>query len=76
MIKTEPCGYGCGKPWRRWEGTKLIGHAKCAATEIILADVAKLLKDPHTTQAQIAAKYSVTTSVVRAWAALVKERGR
>jgi hypothetical protein len=28
----EPCGYGCGKPWRRWAGTTLRGHAACAAT--------------------------------------------
>lgn len=76
-IKTELCGYGCGKPWRRWKGTKLVGHAKCALSPKGQDAILRRLESPHVTVAQIAAEHGVTTSVVNAWvAAARKRRGR
>lgn len=70
MVTTpwEPCGYGCGKPWRRWKGTKLIGHAKCALSEAEQdALLQRMEDDPRLTLAVLAERYGVTPAVVIAW---------
>lgn len=64
----EPCGYGCGKPWRRWAGSKLLGHARCAMNdEQKLALLARVENDPKESLKTIAAAHGVSYSVVNAW---------
>lgn len=68
MSTWEPCGYGCGKPWRRWAGTTLIGHARCAATpEHKSAILDRMEATPGLTQRMVATENNVSVSTIRAW---------
>lgn len=67
----QACGYGCHRLWWPWPGTKLIGHARCAATPALAADLHALLAAfPQLTHKRLAADLGVTVSVLRAWLAV------
>lgn len=70
----QPCGYGCGKPWRPWLGTRLIGHARCAVTPEVQDAILASLEGSTTSLASIAEQHDVTLAVVRAWIRLALQR--
>lgn len=63
----QPCGYGCGKPWRPWHGTKLIGHARCMVSLDVKLDVLRRTEASATPIRVIAGEYGVSPAVIRAW---------
>lgn len=64
----RPCGYGCDKPWRPFAGTRLIGHAKCAAPPAMQDELRALLDQfPRLTIKRLAEDLGVTVSVLLAW---------
>jgi hypothetical protein len=74
-LDWQPCGYGCGKPWRPFAGTKLIGHALCAASPERQDEIlSELLASPKTTLREVADRHGVSTSVLRAWVRAALER--
>lgn len=61
------CGYGCGKPWVKWAGSRLIGHARCLySPEEAEALLVRFEADPRLRESTLAAELGVTASVVRA----------
>lgn len=63
----QPCGYGCGKPWIPWAGSRLRGHARCylpAPAGDALLD--RYEADPRLTVEVLAAEIGVTPSVIAA----------
>ena len=62
----DTCRY-CGTYWRRWNGSKLDGHAACIVTDDFKHYVRDLLRSPRVTYAAIADAIGVTPSVVRSW---------
>lgn len=67
-FEWQPCGYGCGKPWRPFAGTKLIGHARCAATPELIADIKALIERfPLVGYDRLARDFGVSTAVLRSW---------
>lgn len=71
----RPCGYGCGKPWRPFAGTTLIGHAACAITfDEQDALLARLEAEPRLTYRAIASERGVNVSIVTAWVQLALRR--
>lgn len=74
-FEWQECGYGCGKPWRRWNGSKLKGHALCAASPDLQDDVLALVERfPRATIARVAADLGVSSAVVRAWISAALKR--
>lgn len=64
----EPCGYGCGKPWRRWAGTTLLGHASCAASPERKAEIlARMEADPRLTFDVMRVELGVSEGTLRGW---------
>ncbi len=71
----ELCGYGCGRMWTPWAGSRLIGHAACAGSAELQDDVLELMdRFPQATQARVAADLRVTVAVLRSWMRLASER--
>lgn len=61
------CRY-CGAWWRKWNGSKLDGHAKCYVTEGFKHELdAWLRAHPQRTYQIAAAALGVTVSVVLSW---------
>jgi hypothetical protein len=69
------CRY-CGKHWRRWTGSKLDGHAACIVTDDFKQKLSEILRSPTVSYQEVADAIGVTPSVVRAWAAPIRERNR
>lgn len=62
----DACRY-CGRHWRRWEGSKLDGHAACIVTEDFKLRVKRLLKSPTVTYEAVGRVIGVSAAVVRSW---------
>jgi DNA-binding MarR family transcriptional regulator len=61
------CGYGCGKPWQPWAGSKLLGHGRCLFTATEAEDILRRFEaDPRLTERLLAEELGVTKSTVRA----------
>lgn len=71
----QPCGYGCGKPWIPWSGSRLRGHARCylpaPAGDALLE---RYEADPRLTLDVLAAELQVARPVVVAVLAAARER--
>lgn len=71
------CGYGCGKPWVAWAGSKLKGHARCRfSPEEGDALLARYEADPRLTVARLAREIGETRSVVESTLYWAKQRRR
>lgn len=69
------CGYGCGRMWTPWAGTKLIGHAACAGEPELHDDVMELMdRFPAATIDRVAADLHVSVGVLRSWLRIARER--
>ncbi len=68
------CPY-CKLAWRKVNGTKLDGHAKCIVSPEFRAEYAKLMtQNGWLTYARIGQELGVTTSIARAWFVLDGKR--
>jgi len=75
MADPQMCGYGCGKPWVPWAGSRLIGHARCLySPEEAEALLVRFEADPRLREAQLATELGVTVSVVRATLGAARRR--
>lgn len=72
----QPCGYGCGKPWRPWRGTRLIGHARCAVPVEVQDAILASLEGSTATLASIGEQHGVTRAWIRAALQRREQRGR
>ncbi len=75
MNSPTLCGYGCGKPWVKWAGSRLTGHARCLySPEEAEALLLRFEADPKLRESMLAAELGVTVSVVRATLAVARKR--
>lgn len=68
---SNTCRY-CEKHWRRWNGSKLDGHAACVVTEDFKEHIKDLLRSPMVSYAAISSVLGVSASVVRSWTFPIK----
>jgi len=74
-IPSQLCGYGCGKPWIPWAGSRLIGHARCLYShDEAEALLVRFEADPRLRESMLADELGVTVSVVRATLAAARKR--
>lgn len=74
-VEWRPCGYGCGKPWRVYPRTKLIGHRVCAVPLEAMEDLARLYwRFPRLTIARMSRDFGVSVSVMTSWVRLGRRR--
>jgi len=72
---SQLCGYGCGKPWVPWAGSKLKGHARCLySPEEAEALLVRFEGDPWLRESTLATELGVTVSVVRATLGAARKR--
>jgi hypothetical protein len=72
----EVCGYGCGKPWRRWNNTRLRGHVLCMISEEAQDEILACAERFPVTQERMAKDLGVPVSYLRAWLAAALKRRR
>lgn len=74
-MAAQLCGYGCGKPWVPWAGSRLKGHARCylpaAEADALLACKQA---DPRLTLERLAHELGTTAAVVTAILAAARDR--
>lgn len=61
----SPCPT-CGKPWRRWCGTKLTGHAGCHFPPDVQDEIMRKWESPKVSVKMLSAEYGVTSGVILA----------
>lgn len=67
IAASDVCRY-CHKPWRRWNGSKFLGHVRCAVSRTFVEKLARVMdRNPQITFAAMALALGVTTAVIRAW---------
>jgi len=64
----QVCRY-CGKPWQRWPGSKIDGHAKCYVDPMFRRWLVDATARSSVTYREIADLLGTTISIVRAWCA-------
>lgn len=74
-AEANTCRY-CGRHWRRWNGSKLDGHAACIVTDDFKLYVTELLSSSTVTYAAIAEIIGVSPSVVRSWSFPIRGKKR
>jgi hypothetical protein len=70
-LGAVPCPV-CGKPWRKWVGSKLTAHARCS---LPIAEQDALLARTES-QAALAEEFGVSIAVMRAWLRAAEHRRR
>lgn len=62
----DRCRY-CGKWWRKWNGSRLDGHAKCVVGSEFKQYLRTTLMHTSVSFMKISERLGVTESVVRSW---------
>jgi hypothetical protein len=66
-AEREMCPY-CGEWWRKWNGSKLDGHAACMVPQWFKDDLRKeLASRADVSYADVAKALGVSLSVIRSW---------
>ncbi len=69
-----PCRY-CGKPWNRWRGSKLDGHALCLVSPEIRDEIVRIVSGSvHIAINDVADRLGISRSVFRAWWRVARPR--
>lgn len=64
---TDTCRY-CVKPWQRWEGSNLDGHAACVVTDTFRVRLAELMSaNPHISTVAVSKTLAVSRNTIRSW---------
>jgi hypothetical protein len=67
----------CGKPWPKWLGSKMDGHAACAVSPDFMRQVVAFSDEHYSVSlTTIASRLGVGDGVVRAWWNIVKGNPR